>query len=137
MDLSKFGPKDAKIIRENPDLMPYELLAKGLSNKAFERLTGSDTTNNVETPEIVNNIEPVNTIQAQETTSNVVKPASITPSVSRVRHSVPKPVSSSSQKVNGNYAMKIQNLVTGKIFTISTSLGRNLINGNPRMYKAV
>jgi hypothetical protein len=40
IDLTQFGTRDAKIIRENEGKTPYELLELGLSNKAYQRLTG-------------------------------------------------------------------------------------------------
>jgi len=39
MDLSTYSNRDAKIIRDNPDASPYDLLALGLSQKAYDRYT--------------------------------------------------------------------------------------------------
>lgn len=38
MDTPNYSPKDAKIIRENPDKTPYGLLGLGLSNAAYNRM---------------------------------------------------------------------------------------------------
>jgi hypothetical protein len=38
MDLKKFSPKDAAVIRRNPGKSPKALLEMGLSRKAYERL---------------------------------------------------------------------------------------------------
>lgn len=38
MNTIKFSPKDTRIIKENPSKSPDELLAAGISKKAYERL---------------------------------------------------------------------------------------------------
>ncbi len=38
MKTKRFAPKDAKIIREHPELSPEELLELGISQKAYKRL---------------------------------------------------------------------------------------------------
>jgi hypothetical protein len=39
MDLSKFSPKDQQIIRNNPNVQPYDLMHdKGLSQNAYRKL---------------------------------------------------------------------------------------------------
>lgn len=43
IDLTMFGTRDAKIIRENEGKTPYELLQLGLSHKAYTRLTSQPT----------------------------------------------------------------------------------------------
>ncbi|WP_346318184.1 hypothetical protein [Chitinophaga sp. YIM B06452] len=40
----KFAPRDAKIIKENPTLSPYQLLELGISKPAFEKLMEQPTT---------------------------------------------------------------------------------------------
>lgn len=43
IDLNLYGTRDAKLIRENPNKTPYELLQLGLSHKAYTRLTAEPT----------------------------------------------------------------------------------------------
>ena len=42
VDTKDFQPKDAKIIRDNVDKSPYELLELGLSQKAYDRLAAGE-----------------------------------------------------------------------------------------------
>ncbi len=48
MDLKKFSPKDAKIIRDNPGRTADELLDLGLSQKATQRLKDAASSTNVQ-----------------------------------------------------------------------------------------
>lgn len=55
MDLSAFGPKDKKIIKDNEGVSPYDLLVKnGLSQKAYDKLIAQNESKilSVETADI-------------------------------------------------------------------------------------
>lgn len=62
MKTKRFAPKDAKLIREHPDATPAELLEKGLSKKAYQRLA--------EQKEV---LQPVKVEQVQQPKGNTVR----------------------------------------------------------------
>ncbi|OSZ79112.1 hypothetical protein CAP35_12925 [Chitinophagaceae bacterium IBVUCB1] len=58
MNITKYSPKDARIIRDNEDKTPDELLALGLSQRGYRRLLE-------------------HTIEVEETRSAVLQPVSV------------------------------------------------------------
>ena len=69
IDLTLFGTRDAKLIRENPTKTPYELLQLGLSHKAYTRLTAEPTgaiASNQPEPAAENTATPVSVVEAPQ-----------------------------------------------------------------------
>ncbi len=58
MKTRRFAPKDAKIIRENKDASPEELLELGLSKKAYQRLITPQEDDTILQPVKVEALEP-------------------------------------------------------------------------------
>lgn len=100
MDLSKFGPKDKKIITDHPGAEPYTLLMEhGLTQKAYDRLVSMSETQKT---------EPMSNILSVETESlnTEVKPQKIT------------------KVINGT--SRVKDLATGREFNISSYHARFL-----------
>jgi hypothetical protein len=113
MDLTAFAPKDRALIKNNPDKTPYELLALGLSQKAYERLTVDGSTGN----DNAGNDAPPPGNDSDQGTGAVApaSPAAPGPVVERVKINA-APIQPTTRPYNGN---------TGGVFTQRTVVGPN------------
>lgn len=130
VDVSKFGPKDAKIIRENEGKTPYELLELGLSQKAYDRLISG------EAKETVSKATEEETVEtANATTSNVVKPSSV--KIIEPKVTLTSPTEYRQQKAKAQSGtVKILNRRTGKVVTLSANAANRLLK-NPKEYQLI
>lgn len=138
IDTSNFGPKDAKIIRENPGKDAYQLAELGLSNKAFERLTTGDY-KEVSEEEAANETNTGNVQKEPEQVepeSKIVQPASVRKvQNSKVSHTLPGMYNSSGPgKSDKSGQLRIKSLATGKVSTLSTRAAQRLLK-YPKEYQ--
>jgi hypothetical protein len=145
IDTKSFGPKDKKVIRENPGKTPHELYELGLTPKAFERLLSGDynttedpkddttdldnpkddTQDDVIIPKATDNKGPLkpSSVQQVATASAPAKPIL----------SVPKPQATITPRPTPGNVVLV-NIKTGRVFTASASAGKILLN-NPNEYR--
>lgn len=129
IDVSTFGPKDAKIIKDNPGKTPYELQDLGITGKAFDRLLAGDYTEIDESGSVPRNPE------IKEENSSVVKPASVKKVESKVQLTSPKQYAK--QSISGKTGqVQVLNRRTGKVVKVSANAAQRLMK-NPTVYQLV
>lgn len=110
IDTSAFAPKDAKIIRENPDKEVYELITLGLSEKASNRLLDGDY------KEIADVKEPVK----QEAKPKIEQPSNVVkPTVEPAKKQIGKPILSKPNAIQSDTTVNVHNSRTGLIVKMS------------------
>lgn len=134
IDLTTYGKRDQKVIRENPGKDVYALKELGLTDRGFERLLSegydgsvSELTNKLETEYIKTNSES-NTKVSIPSAIEIIEPSNIVkPTVKKVDN-LPKPLLSEPQRISakgGN--IRVQNLKTGKIVEMKPKAAQRLL----------
>lgn len=120
-DLSMFAPKDAKIIRENEGKTAYELLAMGLSEKAFSRLEAGASTDKPEGPTETEAVQPSSIKKTGAANGDKIKVSHSTPAQYRQTSSLPEKV-------------RVLNLRTGAVITTNANYAKRLLK-TPKSFK--
>ena len=138
IDLSNFRPKDAKIIGENEGMQPYDMLALGLSDKAYQRLINKDYKELKENeskesekaaPPIIETKPPM-----KEQKSNVVQPASVR-EVPQSKTKLTAPATYKAQKAaSKSGTVVVLNVRTGRTTKMSVNAANRLVK-QPNLYQ--
>lgn len=131
-DLSSFGPKDQKILRENPGKTPYELAELGLTNKAFERLLAGEMPD-LETKEEAP--EPKSKAPTSTQQENITKPSSVRKVENKVQLTAPKDYIHQKVNLKGKQ-VQVLNKRTGKVVKLSAHAAQRLLK-SPQFYQLV
>lgn len=134
-DLTSFGPKDKKIIKDNPGKELMELASLGLSDKAYTRLTDmqvayeKQNAKQAETPEFQMR-DDVAVYEAD--TSPIIKPVTVTPTV--VKSQPPTRLTSNNA---GQSSVWLYNKTTSNRVYMSRSSAERLVKRNPDNFQIV
>lgn len=115
-NLKGFAPKDAKIIKQNSDKTPYELLALGISHKAYERLLEQEPTPTKEDNTTVD-------ASMVENTEGKLQPTK----VEKVEYQKATDTKQISKAVQNSSSVRVKNIETGKVISTSQYFAKILI----------
>jgi len=145
MDLSNYSPKDSAIIRNNPDMSPYDLLhKKGLSNSAYRRMIEDLSAEKDEEKSKKSGQEEQRGQEEQpehrqeqgerKEEEGPIKPHSVEPYQDKIEPHQPK---LSEPNVPTGASKKVYNKATGLIQEMAANLADDLVNQYPNEFEIV